>query len=234
VSGVLSRDRRLIELSIGLRSAATAPSEAVDRLAAALANPPRDVSATPAGLVGLTASTTRTLRSERWWLPALVAGLMALLLLAHRRRVDRALIPLAAPLIAGGLMSLALRAAGVSLTPLSEQLEPLTLAVGVEFGILLEARYREARRAGASLAAARAQAVRTTGASVMVSALAVGLAFSVLALSGLPMLREFGLLVGAEVVLCGALAVTVVPALAAALEHRPRRADRLAIAGIAP
>jgi len=157
---------------------------------------------------------------------------IALLLLAHRRRLDRALIPLAAPLIAGGLMSLGLRAAGVSLTPLSAQLEPLTLAVGVEFGILLEARYREARRAGASLAEARTQAIRTTGASVMVSALAVGLAFTVLAFSGLPMLREFGMLVGAEVILCGALAVTVVPALAAALERRPWRTGRLAIAEV--
>jgi predicted RND superfamily exporter protein len=117
--------------------------------------------------------------------------------------------------------ALALRISGIELSPLGAGLEPLVLAVGVEFGLLLEARYHEARQAGATVLDARDEAVRRVGGAVAVSALAVAVGFAALATSRLELLQQFGLLVAFEVLLCAALAIWLVPALSAALDPRP-------------
>src|SRR5207237_2360454 len=90
------------------------------------------------------------LQGERPWLALLAALAIFLVLLVARRRLDRALIPLLPALLAAGTTAVVLSASGAHLSPLSAGLDPLVLAVGVEFGLLLEARYREARAAGQS------------------------------------------------------------------------------------
>jgi predicted RND superfamily exporter protein len=132
------------------------------------------------------------------------------------------------------MFALLIAAARIRLSPLSAGLEPLVLAVGVEFGLLLDARYREARRAGASAAAAARAAVERVGAPVTVAAATVALGFAVLVVSRLSVLQQFGVLAAIELALCALTAIVTVPELAAALDRRreARHADGPAIASV--
>jgi predicted RND superfamily exporter protein len=149
------------------------------------------------------------------------------LLYAARRRWDRAIIPLLPALLAAGATAVVERALGLQLSPLSAGLDPLVLGVGVEFGLLLEARYHEERRAGATPAAASLRAREWLGAPVAVAAGTVALGFGVLALSALPVLRQFGAVAALELLLCVVAAIVLVPSLSAAADRRRVRAARL-------
>jgi predicted RND superfamily exporter protein len=118
-------------------------------------------------------------------------------------------------------------AAGVSLSPLSASLEPLLVAITIEFAILVEGRMEAERRLGADPQEAGRTAVRWVGAPVLVSASTVGLGFAVLLISPVPVLRQFGGLAAVEVVSAAALALALVPAFAAALAPAPTRATPL-------
>jgi len=94
----------------------------------------------------------------------------------------------------------------------SAGLDPLVLAVGVEFGLLLEARYREERATGRLPGDAARVATQAVGAPVAVAAGTVGLGFLVLGLSDVPALRQFGIFAALELVLSVAAALVLVPA----------------------
>jgi predicted RND superfamily exporter protein len=134
--------------------------------------------------------------------------------------LDRAILPLVPALLAAGTCALLVAVTGARLSPLSAALEPLVLAVGVEFGLLLEARYREARRGGGTASEAARAATETVGAPVAVAAATVALGFAVLVVSRLGVLEQFGLLAAVELMLCALAAILIVPGLAAALDRR--------------
>jgi predicted RND superfamily exporter protein len=140
-------------------------------------------------------------------------------------------------LLAAGLTSLLLLVIDLELSPLGAALEPLVLAVGLEFGMLLDMRYREARAAGHEPAAAREHTTREIVPAVMLSASTVAVGFGVLCASRMPLLSQLGWLVALELALCLLAALVVVPALAERLDrnhiggadiHVPLFAERLA------
>jgi predicted RND superfamily exporter protein len=220
VSAVLARDHRRAELSFGvpLRSARD-QAALIERMQRLLETAPAGVDAQAAGLLAMSAAGVSGLQDGRPWLLLLAAALVFALLYAARRRVDRALIPLLPALLAAAATTVAERALGFALSPLSATLDPLVLGVGVEFGLLLEARYHEERATAAPAAAARIAAERL-GAPVAVAAGTVALGFAVLAFSALPALRQFGLVAAGELVLCVVAAIALVPALCAAADRR--------------
>jgi predicted RND superfamily exporter protein len=230
-SAVLTSDRRRAELSYGVPLASAAQqARLIGRMRRVLDGAPPGVNAQVAGLLASSAAGVTGLQGERPWLLVVAALAIFALLYLARRRLDRALIPLAPALLAAGTTAVIVAAAGVQLSPLSAGLDPLVLAVGVEFGLLLEARYREERAAGlAPQGAARAAAERL-GAPVAVAAGTVALGFGVLALSHLAVLRQFGALAALELVLCVVAAIVLVPALCAAADRvgevQPRRRRR--------
>jgi predicted RND superfamily exporter protein len=218
---VVSSDRRRGELSFGV------PLQPVDRQAqllgridALLAKPPPGVRADPAGLIAVAATSVEELEAGRPRLTLIAFALVFVVLLAVRRRLEAALLPLIPALLAAGLSSLAILAFGVRLSPLAAGLEPLVLAVGVEFGVLLEARYREARRDGRSYLEAREIAVGTVGTAAAIAAAVVACGFAGLLASRLELLRELGGLMALELLATAALAILLVPALAAQLDAR--------------
>jgi predicted RND superfamily exporter protein len=145
--------------------------------------------------------------------------------IAPLRRLGDALVPLVPAVVGAGLAALVVSVLGLRLSPLSAALEPLGLAVGVEFGLLLDARYAEARRAGLTPRAAQEEAVRRIGGAVAVSAATVAAGFAVLVVSRLPLLQQFGALVALELVACAIAAIVLVSPLAAAVDvMRARRA----------
>jgi predicted RND superfamily exporter protein len=221
VSAVLSDDRKLAELSFGIPLLpADEQAQLIDRVKPLLAGAPDGVRAEPAGLVALAASSVQGLEGGRPWLLLAAALVVFLVLLATRRRLDRAIVPLVPALLAAGTCALLIAVTGASLSPLSAALEPLVLAVGVEFGLLLEARYREARQAADTPSQAARVATETVGAPVVVAAATVALGFAVLVVSRLAVLEQFGLLAAVELVLCALAAILIVPGLAAALDRR--------------
>jgi predicted RND superfamily exporter protein len=171
------------------------------------------VSATPAGLVVEAAQSQRALERLRPWLLLLSITLIGLILMGAWRRADRVAVVLAPAVLAAGLSSLMLVVTGLRLSPLGAALEPLVLAVGIEFGVLLDMRYREARDAGRTPAQARDDATREIGGAVSLSAVTVAVGFGVLVASRLPLLSQLGWLVAVEIGVCLVAALLVVPAM---------------------
>lgn len=234
---VISRDRKVAELSFGIPLVSVAEQgRIVDRIRSAMAGPPDGTQATATGLVTAAAASTDALESTRPELLLAAALLIAVALLAAWRDVRRVVIVLGPALVAAGLAALVLRVVDLRLTPLGAALEPLVLAVGVEFGMLLDMRYRQARRAGLSPARAREDAHREIAPAVLLSASTVAVGFGVLIASRLSMLSQLGWLVALELMLCVLVAIAIVPVLAERLDrgvngsahvHVPAFADRL-------
>ncbi|MCW3012703.1 MAG: hypothetical protein JWO90_3107, partial [Solirubrobacterales bacterium] len=161
LDAVLSRDRRRSEMTFGVPVVDVhEQGRILARLQPALDDAPPGVRVEGAGLVASAVSSVEALEGDRGKLLLLASLAVALVLLVVHRRLDRALIPLVPALMAAGISACLVRALGIDLSPLGAGLEPLVLAVGVEFGVLLDARYREARTAGAGRDAAATAARR--------------------------------------------------------------------------
>jgi predicted RND superfamily exporter protein len=229
-AAVITPDRTRSELSYGVpRRSAAEQAKLVDRVQDILDGAPTGVTAEVSGLMALSGAGANGLQNARPWLLLLAAGLIFGLLYAVRRRWDRALIPFLPTLLATGAAAVIVELAGVTLAPLSAGLDPLMLAIGAGFGLLLEARYWEERRDGRSPEDAARTAAERLGASVGVAAGTVALGFGVLALSSLSVLQQFGVIAPLELIVSVTASIALVPGLTAA-------ADRAAIrrAGVQP
>ncbi|WP_116200531.1 RND transporter [Amycolatopsis circi] len=124
-----------------------------------------------------------------------IAAASLVLLIGLRRRGD-AVRAFAAAVLATGLGLLALWLAGIALSPVTVALGSLTAAVGCEFTVLLS----EAARRG----------YRSLRVSVLLAAATSATGYLVLVCSGLAVIRQFGALLAAAVVLAFAAASLVV------------------------
>jgi len=222
LGAVLTPNHRRAELSFGVPlMPVDQQARLIGRVGSLLVDAPPGVQAKPAGLIAEAARSIHDLQGGRPWLLLAAAALVLLVLGAASRALSRAALPLVPALLAAGISALAVRALGLRLSPLAAGLEPLVLAVGTEFGLLLQARYREARLAGATPGAARAEAVARVGGAVAVSAACVAVGFGTLLASRLELLRQLGGLVALELALSAAMAIVLVPILAEAWERRP-------------
>ena len=100
------------------------------------------------------------------------------------------------------------------------------IALGVDYGLFVIARYREARESGFDLQSSAVTAVRGAGHTVIVSAAAVAAALASLLLLPFPFLRSFAYAGVAVVGVATLLAVVVLPALLAMVGHRVDRRIR--------
>ena len=118
------------------------------------------------------------------------------------------LLPLALALGAAGLTFGLLALLGGSLTMASIAVLPVLIGLAVDYAIQFQARFNEARSRGS--APARAATVAAAGGGPVIGAACVATAagFAALVLSPIPMVRSFGLLLVAGVVLAFAVAAT--------------------------
>jgi uncharacterized protein len=156
----------------------------------------------------------------------LVAALVVMAItlgLVFRARLQ--LLPLAVALAAAALTFGALSVAGASLTMASIAVLPVLIGLAVDYAIQLQSRVQEEQRVGAADAAGLRAAVARTAArgapTVATAAAATAAGFVVLALSPVPMVRGFGLLLVAGIVLALGCALTLGVS-AMALAARPR------------
>lgn len=233
VGSSLTDDRTSALISFGLPLGSTEQQVAVlDRLREQL-DPPDGVTATVTGLPVLFADASTAISSPTRRILTLIGSLVlvgGLLLVATRSR-RRGAIPVLPVALAAGWCGLLTWLLGLPLNPLSVVLAALIVAIGTEFSVLLTERYHQERDAGHSDVDAIARAAASTGSAVGASAATTIAGFAVLAVSDIPLLRQFGLITVLEL-LVAVLAVTIVlPAVAGlAAQRRARRAARAGFA----
>jgi uncharacterized protein len=191
---VISPDRRTANLAFGIRLMPLEEQKhVIDDLRARL-KPPPGVTAGLAGLPVLAADANHELSSTSRRAVALLVGILAvfLVLLAIRRRVRLAAVPLIPIALATGWSAALLFLLRIPLNPMSAALGALVIAISTEFSVLLSARYREEREAGWSPRAALERTYASTGAAVLASGTTAIAGFAALIASDIRMLRDFG------------------------------------------
>jgi hydrophobe/amphiphile efflux-3 (HAE3) family protein len=191
---VISADRKTANLAFGIRlMPLDEQKRVIDDLRGRL-KPPPGVTAGLAGLPVLAADANHELSSTSRRAIALLAGVLAvfLVLLAIRRRVRLAAVPLIPIALATGWSAALLFLLRIPLNPMSAALGALVIAISTEFSVLLSARYREEREAGWSPRAALERTYGSTGAAVLASGTTAIAGFAALIASDIRMLRDFG------------------------------------------
>ncbi len=161
------------------------------------------VSGVPAVVDGL----ADALRSEIVVLLIAAVLVMALTLLLVFSPPLR-LLPLGVALGAAGLTFGLLALLGGSLTMASIAVLPVLIGLAVDYAIQFQARFNEAREEGLAPARAATAAAGGGGPVIGTACLATAAGFAAFALSPIPMVRSFGLLLVAGVALAFVLAVT--------------------------
>ena len=229
--GVVTRDRATANLAFGIRlMPLDRQRDVVDDIKRRL-DPPAGVEATVVGLPVLAAEANGALSSPWRRALTLVAALLGvfLVLLAVRRSLRAAAVPLIPIALATGWSGAVLFVLGllpgpleVDLNPMSVTLAALVIAISTEFSVLLSSRYSQERSAGAGPARAIERAYASTGAAVLASGATAIAGFGVLIASDIRMLRDFGIVavVDLSVSLLGVMLV-LPAALLWAEEHGP-------------
>jgi uncharacterized protein len=231
--GVVTADRDTANLAFGIRLMPLADQkEVVDDIKRRL-DPPDGVQASVVGLPVLAAEANGALSSPWRRALTLVAALLGvfIVLLAARRSAREAAVPLIPIALATGWSALVVFLLGllpgpleVELNPMSVGLGALVIAISTEFSILLSARYRQEREAGAGPARAIELAYASTGAAVLASGATAIAGFAALIASDIRMLRDFGIVtvVDLSVSLIGVM-IALPAALLWAEQHGPFR-----------
>lgn len=205
LGAVVSPDQRAAQATFGVRLQDLATQGALlENVRTLLPPPPNGFRAELAGLPVAAAQGYQLLGRDRYLgslCGVVLAGLVLLVGLTRRRD---ALCAIAAALLATGWGILVIWLLRISLTPLTAQLGSLTTATACEFTVLLAS-------------ASRGAPIRRT---VTVAALAAALGYLSLVLSGLAMIRQFG------VVLAGAVLLSLVAATVVTSTYRRAAASR--------
>jgi uncharacterized protein len=179
------------------------------------------VTGAPVVVGQLTRSISRSI------LVLLVAALVVMALtLALVFRTRLRLLPLLVALAAAAVTFGGLALLGAPLTMASIGVLPVLIGLGVDYAIQLQSRVQEEARAGEPIAAAVDRTAVGGAPTVATAAAATGAGFLVLALSPVPMVRGFGLLLVAGIAVALACALTLGIAALAAADRATRRSRR--------
>ncbi len=181
--------------------------------AQSLVETPPGITATASGLAVVGVGLLENLTSNRVMLTYLAIAFVGIFLAFRLRSVVRSLLSLVPVLIAVGLASLVAFAFDLKLSPMTAVGGPLVIAVCTEFTSLILLRFIEERRRGHTPQEAADVAAARTGRAFIVSACATISGILVIATSSLPLLRDFGLIVGMNVAVALLSALVVLPPL---------------------
>jgi hypothetical protein len=167
-------------------------------------------------------------------------GLVLAALLLYYRSIT-AVLALSWALAIGALITFAIAELAIGHLNLATAfLSSIVIGNGINFGIMLVARFQEARRAGAEGLDALADALGGTLAGTLAAALTAAVAYGSLTLTSFRGFRDFGIIAGVGILPCWLAAYTVLPALLAiairAGRMRPRTPPAIgrALAWLAP
>jgi predicted RND superfamily exporter protein len=148
-------------------------------------------------------------------------GVMALFLLAFRRRA--ALVYAFFPLVTGIALAFAFGAVALGrINSLTSAFGGLVIGLGIDFIIVLYARYVEERRSGASHEEAVDAMGRLTGVGVLLGAVTTAATFYAFLVTDFAGLWELGLLTGTGILLLVVTVFLLLPALLTIIQQRGR------------
>ena len=175
--------------------------------------PPEGVKATPSGLAVVGVGLLENLESNRVLLTYLAIAFVFVFLLIRLWSPIRALLSLVPVMIATGLASLIAYAFNLKLSPMTAVGGPLIVALCTEFTSLILLRFVEERGRGLAPRAAMDVTASRTGRAFIVSAMTATTGVAVIALSSLPLLRDFGIVVGLNTIIALTSALVILPPL---------------------
>ncbi len=174
-------------------------------------NPPPDSRATPSGLAVVGVGLLENLEGNRVLLTYLAIAFVGIFLTIRMRSLIRSLLSLVPVLIAVGAASLVAYAFHLKLSPLTAVGGPLVVAVCTEFTSLILLRFIEERGRGYSPKEAIDVTAERTGRAFIVSGLTAISGVVVISLSSMPLLRDFGIVVGMNVAVALLSALVFLP-----------------------
>jgi hydrophobe/amphiphile efflux-3 (HAE3) family protein len=181
---------------------------------------PEGVRATPSGLAVVGVGLLENIESNRILLTYLAVLFVFLFLAVRLRSIVRALLSMVPVLIAVGAASLVAWAFGLQLSPMTAVGGPLVVALCTEFTSLILLRFIEERQRGYSPREAVEVTASRTGRAFIVSALTAVSGVAVIALSSLPLLRDFGIIVTMNVAVALLSALVFLPPMLVWAEER--------------
>jgi predicted RND superfamily exporter protein len=183
-----------------------------------------------AGDVAISVEETSALMSDLSLSSALVAIAVVVAIVAYYRWW-RSILILLPPLLLSTVYSFALASLPpFRVTELNSNtafLGSIIVGNGINFGIVLLARYVEERRRGVSVEGALASATWSARPGTLSAALAAAVAYGSLALTEFRGFRQFGCIGGIGMVVCWAVTYVLVPPLTAWLDRGPHGAPPL-------
>lgn len=186
----------------------------------ATANPPDGVTLTPSGLVVVGVGLLDNLQENRILLTYLSIAFVGVFLTIRLRSLVRSLLSLVPVLIAVGVSSLVAYALNLQLSPMTAVGGPLVVAACTEFTSLILLRFVEERGRGLSPREAVDVAAARTGRAFIVSALTAISGVAVISFSSMPLLRDFGRVVGMNVAVALLSALVILPPMLAWADKR--------------
>jgi uncharacterized protein len=213
---VVTKDHKLSRIVFGQKQITSVQQDAdlLQRIQEITA-PPAGYTVFPAGLAVVAATALDALRAEDVQLNLLAIGLVLAVLLLAYRSPRRALLAVLPATVAAGWATGVLWLSHVHANPVTVLLAGVVVAFATEFSVLWLARYSEELAAGvADAAEAAATASRRVGPAVIASAAALVLGFLLLAVSPVPIVREFGLWSGADLAFATLAVLVLLPPLA--------------------
>jgi hydrophobe/amphiphile efflux-3 (HAE3) family protein len=174
-------------------------------------NTPSGISVAPGGIATVGVGLIQNLEKSRVQLTYLALLFVGAFLTIRLRSLIRALLSLVPVLVAVGAVSLIAVAFNLKLSPVTAVAGPLVVAVCTEFTSLILLRFVEERARGLAPRAAMDATARRTGRAFMVSAMTAVAGVATLALSSMPLLSEFGVIVAINVSVALLSALVVLP-----------------------
>ena len=181
---------------------------------------PEGVRATPSGLAVVGVGLLENIESNRILLTYLAILFVFLFLSVRLRSVVRALLSMVPVLIAVGAASLVAWVLNLQLSPMTAVGGPLVVALCTEFTSLILLRFIEERHRGHPPKEAVEVTASRTGRAFIVSALTAISGVAAIALSSLPLLRDFGAIVAMNVTVALLSALVFLPPMLVWAEER--------------
>jgi predicted RND superfamily exporter protein len=176
--------------------------------------PPIGYRAFPAGLSVIASDALSSLRQDLLRLNLLALAFVLAVLLVAFRRLRPALVAVLPTAVAAGWVTGLLFLLHVASSPITVLLAGVVVAFATEFSVLWLMRYQGARMAGSAAPEASVEASLRVGPAIVASALALVVGFAVLAISPVPMVRDFGLWSGADLLLATLAVLVLLPPVA--------------------
>jgi uncharacterized protein len=210
---VVSKDHKVAIVAFGQRKVTSVAEDQalVNRVTAAAATPPQGYHAYVAGLSVVAANAYDRLTQEQVLLNVAALGVVLVVLLIAFRRPLPAMLSVLPTAVAAGWVTGAAYLAHVQTSPITILLSGVVVAFATEFSVLWLFRYRAEREAGMEAIAAAETACRRVGPAIVAAAAALAAGFAALAVSSVPMVRDFGLWCAADLVLATLAVLLLLP-----------------------